>query len=273
MNRDVNKGVGINNQVDLMPVLDSIPEDERTTDYFLSFLARELSVEKSDIIDFELNTFCMEEPCFVGVNDTMISSPRIDNQSSCRALLDAIEDGNRADGINIIALFDHEEIGSNSKQGAASIMLHDMLRRILRNMDLSENEIDESIYDAMLLSVDVAHALHPNKKEKMDITNKPVMGKGFCIKQACSQSYATDAQAIAILCQLCDEKGIPYQRFVNRSDSRGGSTLGSIAGTLLPVKTVDIGIPILAMHSACELMGVRDMKALSDCVTAFFGYH
>ena len=273
MNRDVNKGVGINNQVDLMPVLDSIPEDEMTTDYFLSFLARELSVEKSDIIDFELNTFCVEEPCFVGVNDTMISSPRIDNQSSCRALLDAIEDGNRADGINIIALFDHEEIGSNSKQGAASIMLHDMLRRILRNMDLSENEIDESIYDAMLLSVDVAHALHPNKKEKMDITNKPVMGKGFCIKQACSQSYATDAQAIAILCQLCDEKGIPYQRFVNRSDSRGGSTLGSIAGTLLPVKTVDIGIPILAMHSACELMGVRDMKALSDCVTAFFGYH
>lgn len=273
MNRDVNKGVEINNQVDLMPVLDSIPEDEKTTDYFLGFLAGELSVEKSDIIDFELNTFCMDEPCYVGVNDTMISSPRIDNQSSCRALLDAIEDGNRADGINIIALFDHEEIGSNSKQGAASIMLHDMLRRILRNMDLSENEIDESIYDAMLLSVDVAHALHPNKKEKMDITNMPVMGKGFCIKQACSQSYATDAQAIATLCQLCDEKGIPYQRFVNRSDSCGGSTLGSIAGTLLPVKTVDIGIPILAMHSACELMGVRDMKALSDCVTAFFGYH
>lgn len=212
----------------------------------------------------------MEEPCFVGVNDTMISSPRIDNQSSCRALLDAIEDGNRADGINIIALFDHEEIGSNSKQGAASIMLHDMLRRILRNMDLSENEIDESIYDAMLcLSMWLMRFILI--KGKMDITNMPVMGKGFCIKQACSQSYATDAQAIAILCQLCDEKGIPYQRFVNRSDSRGGSTLGSIAGTLLPVKTVDIGIPILAMHSACELMGVRDMKALSDCVTAFSG--
>ena len=156
----------------------------------------------------------MEEPCFVGVNEHHDFHHReIDNQSSCRALLDAIEDGNRADGINIIALFDHEEIGSNSKQGAASIMLHDMLRRILRNMDLSENEIDESIYDAMLLSVDVAHALHPNKKEKMDITNKPVIGKGFCIKQACSQSYATDAQAIAILCQLCDEKDIPYQRF------------------------------------------------------------
>ena len=108
-------------------------------------------------------------------------------------------------------------------------------------------------------------------KGKMDITIS-LSWERLLYQQACSQSYATDAQAIAILCQLCDEKGIPYQRFVNRSDSRGGSTLGSIAGTLLPVKTVDIGIPILAMHSACELMGVRDMKALSDCVTAFFGY-
>ena len=167
MNRDVNKGVGINNQVDLMPVLDSITEDEMTTDYFLSFLARELSVEKSDIIDFELNTFCMEEPCFVGVNDTMISSPRIDNQSSCRALLDAIEDGNRADGINIIALFDHEEIGSSSKQGAASIMLHDMLRRILRNMDLSENEIDEMRMKAVV-PFQLAYAVSIHKAQGLE---------------------------------------------------------------------------------------------------------
>ncbi len=270
MNRDVNKGVEINNQIDLMPVLDSLPEEEKTTDYFLSFIAKELGVDKTDIIDFEFNTFCMDEPVFVGVNDTMISSPRIDNQSSCRALLDAIENGERESGINMIALFDHEEIGSSSKQGAASILLHDMLRRILRGVGLSENEIDRSIYDAMLLSVDVAHALHPNKKGKMDITNQPVMGAGFCIKEACSQSYATDAEAIAILCQICDSKGIAYQRFVNRSDIRGGGTLGSIASTLLPVKTVDIGIPILAMHSACELMGERDMTALSDCVSAFF---
>lgn len=270
MNRDVNKGVEINNQTDLMPILDSIPDEEKTTDYFVTFLAKEFGVEKTDIIDFELNTYCMDEPVFVGVNDTMISSPRIDNQSSCRALLDGIEESDRKNGINFIALFDHEEIGSHSKQGAASILLHDMLRRILRGVGLTENEIDKSIYEAMILSVDVAHALHPNKKGKMDITNQPVMGAGFCIKEACSQSYATDAQAIAILCQICDKYDIPYQRFVNRSDVRGGGTLGSIASTLLPVKTVDIGIPMLAMHSACELMGEKDMDALSGCLKVFF---
>lgn len=270
MNRDVNKGVEINNQTDLMPILDCIPKEEKTTDYFMSFIADELGVSKDDILDFELNTYVTEMPEFVGIKNTMISSPRLDNQTSARALLDAIEDGKRDDGINLIALFDHEEIGSSTKQGAASILLHDMLRRILGALCLSNEETEQSVYDAMLLSVDVAHALHPNKSSKMDITNHPVIGKGFCIKQACSQSYATDAEAIAILCQICEKYDIPFQRFVNRSDVRGGGTLGSIASTLLPIKTVDIGIPLLAMHSARELMGTDDMKALRDCVMHFF---
>ena len=273
MNRDVNKGVEINNQIDLMPVLDCIPQTGENTDrsdYFITFLAKELGVDKKDIVDFELNTFCMEEPSYVGIDDTMISAPRLDNQTSCYALLSAIENADRKDGINVIALFDHEEIGSSSKQGAASILMHDMLRRILRDMGECEADIDRIIYEAMLLSVDVAHALHPNKTGKMDITNKPVMGGGFCITEACSQSYATDSEAVAILCQLCEKENIPYQRFVNRSDVRGGGTLGSIASTLLPVKTVDIGIPLLSMHSVRELMGAKDMDALKDCVRVFF---
>ncbi|MCI7108282.1 MAG: M18 family aminopeptidase [Lachnospiraceae bacterium] len=270
MNREVNKGVEINNQIDLMPIADMLPKEKQSTDYFLTFLAEELGVDKKDILDFELNTFCVEEPVYVGVKDTMISSPRLDNQTSVAALLAAITEVERADGINLIALFDHEEIGNTSKQGAASILLHDMARRILRGIGLTEEEIDCELYDAMLLSVDVAHALHPNHKGKMDITNHPVLGQGFCIKQACSQSYATDAEAIAILCQICDEKGIVYQRFVNRSDVRGGGTLGAVASALLPVKTVDIGIPLLAMHSARELMGVEDMDALFDAVCAYF---
>lgn len=270
MNREVNKGVEINNQVDLMPIVDVLPEEMRTTSYFLEFLARELGIDKSEILDFELNTYCMEEPCWVGVENTMIASPRLDNQTSVAALLKAIIEGQRGHGINLIALFDHEEVGSSSKQGAASILLHDMLRRVLRGLGCSEEQVDRSIYDAMLLSVDVAHALHPNKQGKMDVTNKPVMGQGFCIKEACSQSYATDAEAIAIMCQVCERKQIPYQRFVNRSDIRGGGTLGSIASTLLPVKTVDIGIPILAMHSASELMGTADIGYLTEAVTAFF---
>lgn len=270
MNRDVNKGVEINNQVDLMPVLDMIPDEEKQTDYFLSFLAEELGVDKADILDFELNTFCMEKPQYVGPKKSFLSSPRLDNQTSVEALVSAISEGMREDGINLIALFDHEEVGNTSKQGAASILLHDMAKRILRTLGCSEEEAERSIYAAMLLSVDVAHAMHPNHKGKMDITNQPVPGKGFCIKEACSQSYATDAEAIAILRQICDSRGIPYQRFVNRSDVRGGGTLGSVASTLFPVRTVDIGVPLLAMHSVCELMGAADIDALCDCVKAYF---
>ena len=126
------------------------------------------------------------------------------------------------------------------------------------------------MYDSILLSVDVAHAMHPNHISKMDITNKPVLGKGFCIKEACSQSYATDSEVVSIVCQICERNHIPYQRFVNRSDVRGGGTLGSIASTLLPVKTVDIGVPILAMHSANEVMGKQDITSLREFITAFF---
>lgn len=270
MNREVNKGVELNRQVDLMPVLDMIPEEMRGTDYFLSFIAEELSVEKTDILDFELNTFCMEEPCLLGPKQTLLSSPRLDNQTSVHALLNAMIHGNSPKGIRLIALFDHEEIGNKSKQGAASILLRDLVRRIAKNLGQNEEQMEQTVYNAMLLSVDVAHALHPNKPGKMDITNHPVLGGGFCIKAACSQSYATDAEAISILRQICEREGIPYQHFVNRSDVTGGGTLGSVASTLLPVRTVDIGIPLLSMHSVRELMGTSDIESLTAAVTAFF---
>lgn len=269
MNREVNKGVEINNQVDLMPIVDMLPKEQQTSEYFLQFIARELGVAREDILDFELNTYCLEVPAYVGIEETMLSAPRLDNQTSVAALLEAIMKADRKNGINLIALFDHEEIGNTSKQGAASILLHDMARRIVKGLGLDEEQAECMLYDAMLLSVDVAHAMHPNHKGKMDITNQPVMGEGFCIKEACSQSYATDAKAVSILRQICDGNKIPYQIFVNRSDVRGGGTLGSIASTLLPVKTVDIGIPLLAMHSARELMGASDMRSLADAVRIF----
>ena len=270
MNRDVNKGVAINQQIDLMPVVDLLPKEQQSTEYFLTFLAKELGVAKEDILDFELNTYCMEEPTEIGAEATMLSSPRLDNQTSVAALLLALTEAKREEGINLIALFDNEEIGNTGKQGAASILLHDMTRRIYRALGCKEEQIDAAMYRGMLLSVDVAHALHPNHKEKMDITNHPVLGRGFCIKEACSQSYATDAEAIGILMQLCDTNGISYQRFVNRSDVRGGGTLGSVASTLFPVKTVDIGIPLLSMHSARELMGKGDFDALESVVSVYF---
>lgn len=206
----------------------------------------------------------------MGIQDSMISSPRLDNQTSVAALTLALERGQRKSGINLIALFDHEEIGSKSKQGAGSFLLRDMIRRILSLFGNTEEEMEQAIYGGMILSVDVAHGLHPNKVGKMDITNQPILGKGFCIKEACSQSYATDAEAVGILLQICKEENIPVQRFLNRSDVRGGGTIGSVLSSMLPAKAVDVGIPVLAMHSARELMGSEDMKSLTDAVTSFF---
>lgn len=268
MNREVNKGVEINKQTELLPVV-GLVDAKADGEYFLEFLCGELGVEKDDILDYELTIYNSEKPELVGLKDEFISASRLDNINSCSALVSAIIEGTRDDGLNMIALFDHEEIGSRSKQGAASIMLHDMLYRILRE-DGRLNEVDPYIYGGMILSVDVAHGLHPNYAGKMDITNKPVLGKGFCIKEACSQSYATDCEAVAIVEQICKAKEIPYQKFVNRSDVVGGGTLGSIASALLPVKTVDIGIPLLAMHSARELMAECDQQALVDLATAYF---
>ena len=269
MNREVNKGVELNRQTDMLPVFALLPEEEKKADYFLTFLADELSVEKTDILDFELTVYCKENPEFIGLNDDFISSPRLDNLTSCAALISGLIDARRMEGINLIALFDHEEIGSHTKQGAGSILLHDMLRRILKELG-REQTAEQDLYRSMLLSVDVAHGIHPNQAGKMDLTNKPVLGRGFCIKEASSQSYATDCEAIAIIQQICEKEKIAYQKFVNRSDMPGGSTLGSIASALLPVKTVDIGIPLLAMHSARELMGSADQQALKDLVTAYF---
>lgn len=269
MNREVNKGIELNKQVDMLPILALLSEEEKRADYFLTFLSKELDVNKEDILDFELTVYCNESPECIGLQEELISSPRLDNLTSCSALVSAIIGAERSKGMNVIALFDHEEIGSRSKQGAASILLHDMLLRILKEIG-REKSAERHLYQSMILSVDVAHGLHPNQPGKMDITNKPVLGKGFCIKEASSQSYATDCEAVAIIQQICEAKHIPYQKFVNRSDMPGGGTLGSIASALLPVRTVDIGIPLLAMHSARELMGSADQQALKDLVEAYF---
>ena len=275
MNREVNKGVELNKQTEMLPIVGLLGE-EADNEYFLNFLSKELNVAKEDILDYELTVYNSEKPEFVGLSDEFISASRLDNINSCSALVSAIINSERADGINMIALFDHEEIGSRSKQGAASLMLRDLICRIIEECKHAEVlgaagiRPEEGIYKSMILSVDVAHGLHPNYVGKMDITNKPVLGKGFCIKEACSQAYATDCVAVAIVEQICEVKNIPYQKFVNRSDVVGGGTLGSIASALLPVKTVDVGIPLLAMHSARELMAACDQQALKDLVEAYF---
>lgn len=268
MNRDVNKGIELNKQTDLLPILGLASSGKESS--FLNFLAKELGVETEDILDYELWVYCQEKPRYVGMDGELILSPRLDNLTSVQALLAGVIESRRQKGINVIALFDHEEIGSRTKQGAGSMLLLNLLQRILDCFGKTPAQWSECLHHAFFLSVDVAHGLHPNNMGKMDITNKPVLGKGFCIKEASSQSYATDCEAVAIIEQICRKENIPYQKFVNRSDLPGGGTLGAIASSFLPVRTVDVGIPLLAMHSAVETMGTRDMKALMDLICAYF---
>ncbi|MBO5373792.1 MAG: M18 family aminopeptidase [Lachnospiraceae bacterium] len=270
MNREVNKGIELNKQTDMLPIIGCIPTEQKDEKFFLELLAEELQVNKEEILDYELTVYVAEKPFFTGIKEAFISSPRLDNLTSVYALLQGISKGNRRGGINVAALFDHEEIGSRTKQGAASLLLRDILLRIVKNLGGNEKDAESAIYRSMLLSVDVAHALHPNQPGKMDITNQPALNKGFCIKEASGQSYATDCRAVAVVQQICEQENILYQKFVNRSDMPGGSTLGAIASSILPIPTVDMGVPILAMHSARELMGREDIDSLVRFLSAWY---
>ena len=265
MNREVNKGVELNRQKDMLPVFGLEDSEE-----FLTRLAERLQVKKEDILEYELGLYNTDTGDYLGLSEEFISSPRLDNLTSVQAITTAMIEGGRERGINVAAYFDHEEIGSRTKQGAGSTLLSAVLERILLALDGGRDQFLEAYGDSMLLSVDVAHGIHPNHTDKHDPTNQNVLGKGVCIKEACSQSYATDSEAVAIVQQICESEEIPYQKFVNRSDSAGGSTLGSIASSILPIRTVDIGVPLLAMHSSRELMGTSDQESLVRLVQAFY---
>lgn len=269
MNREVNKGVELNCQTDMLPVV-GLGENKRA---FLSFLAKELAVLEEEILDYDLSLYLAEEPESVGIKEEMLLSPRIDNISSCAAILDAMSTASKEEtqrNLLIGICYDHEEIGSRTKQGAGSAILTDLIEKIYVSLGIDVQSAKNAIYQGLMLSADVAHALHPNHVEKADLTNQPIMGSGFAIKEASVQSYATDCEAIAIVEQLAKKAGIPYQKYANRSDIVGGGTLGAISSALLPMRTIDIGIPMLAMHSARELMGCADYESLARIVEELY---
>lgn len=270
LNKEVNKGVELNKQTDMLPLAGMIEGEE--ADGFTEFLAEYLSVSPEDILDFELSVYNAEKPQLVGMKEEFLSSPRLDNITSVQAVLEALIDGTRTRGINVAAIFDHEEIGSRTKQGAGSMILTNIMQNIYFSLGRDFGKFHAELSDSMLLSVDVGHAYHPNQNSKNDPTNKGALNYGIAIKQAAGQSYATDSEGTAAIQQLCEINEIPYQKFVNRSDASSGSTLGSIASAMLPVMTVDIGIPLLAMHSARELMGVKDQSSLVQLVKAYYSY-
>lgn len=267
MNREINKGIELNRQADMLPLL-GMGEDE---DAFMTFLAKELQVPVEDILDFELSIYVWEEPAQIGLREDMISSPRIDNISSCAAIMEAMCQVTCDKHLNIGICYDHEEIGSRTKQGAGSAILTDVIEKIYESMGWTARTAKDAIYQGLMVSADVAHALHPNHVEKADITSQPIMGDGFAIKEAASQSYATDCEAIGIVEQIARANGIAYQKYTNRSDIVGGGTLGAISSALLPMRTIDVGVPMLAMHSARELMGQADYGNLKDLIVSFYG--
>lgn len=265
LNREVNKGIELNKQVDMIPILGLSQNGN-----FTEFLAKELSVDITDILEYELFTYCTEGPAYLGTEGEFFSAPRLDNTVSVLAAMEGIINCPSDKGIQVIALFDNEEIGSRTRQGAGSKWLSNTLERIYLELGFSRIKFLESIEKSMLLSMDVSHAYHPNQGGKYDPKSHVYLNSGITIKESASQSYATDARGIAIIMQLMKKYGIPFTKYVNRSDLIGGSTLGTITTSFLPVLTVDVGIPLLAMHSARELMGSKDQMYLNQLVKAFF---
>ena len=189
MNREVNDGYKWNKQKDVLPLATMLGQDEKDPHFFVNFLAGELGCKAEDILSFELSTYPFEQGCTFGLKDEFISSARLDNLTSCFACLTGIIN-NEGSGIRVAALFDNEEVGSKTKQGADSLVLDHLLRRVYKALGFNEEDLFEDLASGFMLSVDVAHALHPNHVDKCDITNKPVLNGGLVLKQACSQSYA-----------------------------------------------------------------------------------
>lgn len=271
MNKSVNKGIELNIQKDMLPLADCMVKENIENADLNSRLSELLGIPQDEILDYELYVYQCERGETAGFDNTMFSAPRLDNLTSVKACIDGITGaGVRDEGINAVVFFDNEEIGSRTKQGAASNAFPLLLEKLFISLGKSREEYIDGIMKGSMVSVDVAHALHPDSPEKNDITNKPVLNGGTVIKLAAGQTYANDAHSSALIKCLAEKSGTKCQTFVNRSDMSGGSTLGAILSAVLPMRTIDIGIPVLAMHSARELMGADDQKSLKKLLTCYF---
>lgn len=258
MNRSINDGYKFNKQKDTLPLVGLINDTLEKDDFLLNEISRELNVDKKEILDFDLYLYEYEKGNIIGPSEEFISSSRLDNLSMAHASLHGLIDSKGKNGINIASIFDNEEVGSSTKQGADSNMLPNLLERICISLGKDREEFFSAIYSSFMISADLAHALHPNLVEKHDPTNKPIMGGGPVIKISANQAYTSDAFSSGVYKNICEKCGVKYQQFVNRSDERGGSTIGPISSTHLDINSVDIGSPILSMHSVRELGSVED---------------
>lgn len=253
MNRSINDGYKYNKQTDMLPLVGLINEQLEKDNYMVKLLASELDVEVEEIIDFDIFLYEYEKGCFTGANEEFISTGRLDNLSMYYSSVEALLDSESKTGISIAVGFDNEEVGSSTKQGADSNMLLNILERICISLGKDRQQFFEAIENSFIISSDLAHAVHPNVNGMADPTNRPVMGKGPVIKVHAGQAYTSDGYSISAYKEICRECGVEYQEFVNKSDQRGGSTIGPISSTHIDIPSVDIGAPILSMHSIREL--------------------
>lgn len=273
-NRQVNDGVKLSKQKDMLPLLGLINDELEQGNLLMNVIVEELSkqrpVSHEDILDFDLYLADTQPACTFGVHDEFISSGRLDDLSMCFAGLEALIAAPESDTTQVLAIFDNEETGSQTKQGAGSPFLASMLMRIARQQSGTEEAYWQAVERAFMISADNAHAFHPNYAEKYDPTNHPMLGGGPAIKFNASQKYASDAISAAIFAEICRKAGVPCQRFVNHSDVAGGSTLGNILASTVPLRGVDMGNAILGMHSCRETGSVADHEY---CVRAFTEFY
>ncbi len=267
MNRDMNKGVEYNPQVDMLPLYAGIGKKGS----FKEEVARSAGVAKDDILGSDLFLYVREKGRVIGVEGEFICAPKLDDlECAFGAIKGIINAGNSSEYVNIAVIFDNEEVGSGTKQGADSTFLSDILVRIKEKLGKNESWFYRMLAKSFMISADNAHAVHPNHPEKADPTNRPYLNGGIVIKYHGSQKYTTDGVSAAVMRNICKKAGVPCQTYANRSDILGGSTLGNISTAHVSVNTVDIGLAQLAMHSAYETAGAKDIEYLVKALTTFF---
>ncbi len=265
LNRDVNNGYQINPQVDTLPLY-----GEKGQSSLNQKLAKIMNVTDSELLANDLYLYPKEKGMMIGATNEYFISPKIDNLECAYTSLQAFLKAENKDTVLVYAAFNHEEVGSNSNHGANSTFLEDTLKRIASAYQESYEYYLMMLAGSVIISADNAHAIHPAAISKADPTNYAKMNCGIVIKNACNLSYTTDALSAAIFKQILKENNIPYQDYTNRSNMRGGGTLGSISLSHISIKSVDIGLAELAMHSAVETAGVEDIEYMIKGLTAFF---
>lgn len=270
-NREVNKGVALSAQKDMLPLLGYVSAQLGGKEYIHRMLAEQLEVEPEAILDFDLLLYDLQGAEAVGADASWVNCGRLDDLAMVWCALQALLEAGPGETNRVMAVFDNEETGSGTRQGAHSPVLRNILRRIA--IEANEEEFLSLIARSFFISADCAHAAHPNYLEKMDPVNHPCLGAGPVIKVNANCKYMTDAHSSAMFKQICRLVNVPFQEFVNHSDSPGGSTLGNILTSTLDINGVDMGISLLAMHSARETASLTDIDLTISAFTAFYRYY